>query len=601
MFTLNIFIFKYYILSINLFNTISCLLFCWKKQKNHFCFPVVEVDYLVYYILLSSLLFCWKKQFYINLYSYSYSYSYDNSNYSSRFFSRSNINYFITKMINYSPFVLIDKNNYLCSVSKLTPLFYRNYSKYYKNIILPDNYFYYSSYSDFNNDINYYDYNKLINYIENKYIKDNMSSLKLNTSNYVSQLSSVNSIIIKPITLSNTLTPISLENYNKNIYNLENWLNKLPNDNFVKKYLLDELNKPILVSSFWNENYDEYFNNISKESNFIKKPNLNSSISNIYNIDEIKTINDIYRDKYSYTLNFPLSFNNVFMKKDNRKWIISNNINEKNINILLQNNIKEQYYSCIYIIVFNNIYYYYIGSSINIFSRIKDHYKRINDNLNLNSDLIPNNIYDYFIHSEKKNNKYESFNIFPLYLNTNYLIKFLKINPNYLLNKGEYLLLHLISDINLKILEESSIKYLNSRLNTLYNVSFNYINIYDTYFNEYLFKPNEYKKYFIDNKYIIKYIIYKYNLIIKNKIILMIIGILKKIIPNIIINNISYLIFNKILNIKPIIKTNENSYTENEICIILNISREELFKYKNKEHTYINSIYKCPIIIEKVK
>ena len=98
-----------------------------------------------------------------------------------------------------------------------------------------------------------------------------------------------------------------------------------------------------------------------------------------------------------------------------------------------------------YAIVFNNILYSYIGSSLNLFSRAKSHnsnIKKILKNVCSSFDhnshgLETNSILEKFISSEISNNNATlSYSIHPIYLTYNYLKDFRDLYPNYKLSRG---------------------------------------------------------------------------------------------------------------------------------------------------------------------
>jgi hypothetical protein len=139
--------------------------------------------------------------------------------------------------------------------------------------------------------------------------------------------------------------------------------------------------------------------------------------------------------------------------------------------------------SCCYAILFNNNLYYYIGSTTNIKDRVKNHHSNIQkiihkviwDGFYYNHDAkvhYNSNILEYFIASEILNGKINiDYTIIPVYFCTNYLKKFANLNPDYKLSKGEWILLTSITDLLVKILEQSLIVKFKPKLNTLNNVA----------------------------------------------------------------------------------------------------------------------------------
>lgn len=86
---------------------------------------------------------------------------------------------------------------------------------------------------------------------------------------------------------------------------------------------------------------------------------------------------------------------------------------------------------------------FYIGSSINIKKRLSYHI----------SSTIPT-------FTKGIDKKEFICNFGTLYITTDYLLEFKKIHPNYILSKGEWLILNKLTDLHIKILEQSLLFYL---------------------------------------------------------------------------------------------------------------------------------------------
>lgn len=130
-----------------------------------------------------------------------------------------------------------------------------------------------------------------------------------------------------------------------------------------------------------------------------------------------------------------------------------------------------------YVIIFNNNLYYYIGSTIDIINRVKTHNSNIENiiqnilysNCNL-LKLFSMSILPYFIKSEIIHNYGLCYNILPIYISTNYLKKFNLLYPLYKLSKGEWIILKYVTDLTIKILEQSLIDKFKPKLNTIKSI-----------------------------------------------------------------------------------------------------------------------------------
>ena len=128
-------------------------------------------------------------------------------------------------------------------------------------------------------------------------------------------------------------------------------------------------------------------------------------------------------------------------------YIINDSIARKTMLVNhFSNNIKsnlecdQDYKSCCYIITFNNNLYYYIGSTTDIKERVKTHFNKIKKIIDgsYKEKVWSLGLLQYFISSEIfESNKNLEVQFSPIYFNTNYLKKFIKIHPYYKLSKGE--------------------------------------------------------------------------------------------------------------------------------------------------------------------
>ena len=148
--------------------------------------------------------------------------------------------------------------------------------------------------------------------------------------------------------------------------------------------------------------------------------------------------------------------------------------------------------SCCYAIVFNNNLYYYIGSSTDIINRVKTHNSTIRDSINRifmtnhkeKTKPFEVSILPYFIPSEILENHELCYKIQPIYISTNYLKKFEALYPQYRLSKGEWIILKYITDLIVKILEQSLIDKFKPKLNTIQKVGMRPWSWHDSYLDE---------------------------------------------------------------------------------------------------------------------
>jgi hypothetical protein len=243
-------------------------------------------------------------------------------------------------------------------------------------------------------------------------------------------------------------------------------LSRVPDSNLVKAWLKMELEtNNIIISAIKNEGIDE---SLLKEVKEIKT----------FEIEEPDMFNNnpwpiIIQDFYK------IKRNNFHYDNSCKEGLFTFIDAEIKLNeILSKETTKNSLYTCCYIIIFKNKYYYYIGSTTHIKDRLKTHSKNINHHIE-HEDNTLNQIFKYFIDSEinylknrsrKKGKKTLDFRIKILYLSTNYLNKFKKTHPDYELSKGEWILLYMITDFIIKTLEESLIIEYLPKLNMINKV-----------------------------------------------------------------------------------------------------------------------------------
>jgi hypothetical protein len=297
-----------------------------------------------------------------------------------------------------------------------------------------------------------------------------------------------------------------------NIQNIIYIFAKLPNYNIIKLFLNIELEKPVTNNAMIDDNSI----NILKS---LKQVNIKNIIETAQTITRefypIKhEFNPIKRDENSYNGNSIFKFNNniVFVNSKltlNHNYYDNNYLNDINIdidididnnnnNIFIKNNTKNRvntksikqkgdncvsYFedkTCCYIITFNNNLYFYIGSTINIKNRIKSHNKNI-DSLGKNLSEI----FKYFLNSEIHENKIIEYKIRPIYLGINYFTKFKNLFTDYKLSKGEWLLLKKITELIIRILEQSLILNYKPKLNSAEKIAIGQIDWRDEWLHYY--------------------------------------------------------------------------------------------------------------------
>ena len=110
----------------------------------------------------------------------------------------------------------------------------------------------------------------------------------------------------------------------------------------------------------------------------------------------------------------------------------------------------------------------YIGSSVNIQKRHTTHI--------YTSKKSPSSNFHKFIND---NQGFEKVSFSILYLTNNYYEKFISLYPNYKLSKGEKVLLKKLTNLQIRILEQSLITYLLNNKTNLLNkqsiVSYQYL------------------------------------------------------------------------------------------------------------------------------
>lgn len=129
----------------------------------------------------------------------------------------------------------------------------------------------------------------------------------------------------------------------------------------------------------------------------------------------------------------------------------------------------------------------YIGSSIDISSRYKNH------KYNFKKSTT------HFALYLRSNNGLNDFNFGMVYLTTNYFLKFTTLFPNYKLSKGEGFLLYSLTELHIKILEQTMITRLKPNLNGLNYVSFNNLEWRKEWLNKYFdLEPDSIAVSFVD-------------------------------------------------------------------------------------------------------
>jgi predicted GIY-YIG superfamily endonuclease len=294
-----------------------------------------------------------------------------------------------------------------------------------------------------------------------------------------------------------------------NIKNIIYIFAKFPNYNIIKLFLNIELEKPVTNNAMIDDNSI----NILKSLKQIKIKNIIETAQTI-----TREFNPIKRDENSYNGNSIFKFNNniVFVNSKltlNHYYYDNNFLNDIDIDIDIDNNnifIKKNtknrvnteltkqkgddcvsYFedkTCCYIITFNNNLYFYIGSTTNIKNRIKSHNNKINS---FDKDL--SELFKYFLNSEIHENKKIEYKIRPIYLGINYFTKFKNLFPDYKLSKGEWLLLKKITELIIKILEQSLILNYKPKLNSAEKIAIGQIDWRDEWLH-YYGPEKDYKK-----------------------------------------------------------------------------------------------------------
>lgn len=158
----------------------------------------------------------------------------------------------------------------------------------------------------------------------------------------------------------------------------------------------------------------------------------------------------------------------------------------------------EIYLAGCYVIIFDNIFYLYIGSTSNLLDRAKynqNNIMKIIKNLEFTNSHMTQSVrkkkLNQFIESEITNNGFITYKILPLYYCCNYLKKFKLLHPSYKLSKGEFMLLSSITDLQLNILEKSLVYCFNPKLNELKKTK--PLVWHKSYLDEYCYKAPSYK------------------------------------------------------------------------------------------------------------
>lgn len=403
---------------------------------------------------------------------------------------------------------------------------------------------------------------------------------------------------------------------------------KISDNNIVKQFIIKELDNQILVCATESSHTENILKHISQIENYHVEKDImffknSKGVEKPTAITKSSHINDITRNEYSYNSPTFLEFNHIFLKsnlynakkiKDNFEkvqWIdILSKQTEKrltlsketNLNlhtIFYKLNLSEQFLlsdpvlnniSCCYVIVFNNNLYYYIGSSIDILNRVKTH------NLNLENEIysvlglsrkakksfFTESILPYYIESEISTNYELSYKIHPIYIYTNYLNKFSLLHPQHRLSKGEWILLKYITDLIIKILEQSLINKFKPKLNSIQKVGIRPLSWCDTYLDEISSEKSLHKVYGRANKYIIKISINK-EYFDRN---------IRK------VNN-DYM-RSKLIEDEEYFYSVLPPRTEDYMRKKYNLNIEEVLENINKLHHYKGCVLKQPMIIETV-
>jgi hypothetical protein len=268
---------------------------------------------------------------------------------------------------------------------------------------------------------------------------------------------------------------------------------KIPNYNIVKLFLNIELEKPIKINAMIDDNTINIIkslkqlkikNTITREFNPIKRDensyNGNSIFkfnNNIIFVNSKLTLDHNYYDNnYLNDINIDIDNYNIFIKNNNKNRVNTELTKQKGDHCFSDFDDK----TCCYIITFNNNFYFYIGSTTNIKDRIKSHNNNINS---FDKDL--SELFKYFLNSEIHENKIIEYKIRPIYLGINYLIKFKILFTDYKLSRGEWLLLKKITELIIKILEQSLILNYKPKLNSAEKIVIGQIEWRDEWLHEY--------------------------------------------------------------------------------------------------------------------
>lgn len=348
---------------------------------------------------------------------------------------------------------------------------------------------------------------------------------------------------IKNIPNDKLLAPITYNvSINENIVHCDYIISRIPSDNIVKLFLIKELENIILEKAELGDNFADLYKDICTIGNHHHKE-YDLKIGK----DEIKAYwniylsnKDIIQNENNYGNSFVFKCNNAFLKSNlytqqwwdyiqmknkkpnievddklhlnktievamssmcGRYWksvtTFSNVNKSKGLSVSYSNSNSFDIMSCCYAILFSNKLYYYIGSTSNIEDRIKNHHSNIQkiirkviwEGFYYNHDPkihYNSNMLEYFIATEILKGKIKvDYVIIPIYFSTNYLKKFIKLNPDYFLSKGEWILLTLVTELIIKILEQSLLVKFKPKLNTVNSISIKHFDWNDKFLEVY--------------------------------------------------------------------------------------------------------------------
>lgn len=327
---------------------------------------------------------------------------------------------------------------------------------------------------------------------------------------------------LKNIPKDRLITPIVYDySILKKIKYCDYIISSLPDNNKVKIYLSKELKNIIIKRGKLGKNHNDIIKNVNMVMNYLKIDKQerdknfynNSYIFKINNVllnsklnksqqYEINKLSQISTEKVT---NFKYSDQNILYKTTELTLIGNCGRTWKSVTNFYNVNPGSGSYSksfdilsCCYVIAFKNNLYYYIGSTINIKDRVRDHYLKIQriiekvtkDGFYNNRDVktyYNSNKLEYYIASEIINHKINlEYTILPIYFCTNYLKNFEMLNPEYELSKGERLLLISITELIIRILEQSLILEFKPKLNILNKVGIRYFDWNNSYLEEYI-------------------------------------------------------------------------------------------------------------------